>query len=155
MPAPTLAPSADKVAISETAGPLRVLSSNTTSNCQKRDAGAAPQSRQPAPHITPSPVLQCAQEPLPLAAAPRREDDQVVRVRGSVYQKLLLVGKGGSSKVYKVIAQDRQIYALKRIKLSGRDPESARGFVEEITLLKRLQGKRNIIQLVDAEVSAS
>ena len=46
----------------------------------------------------------------------------------------------------------RKIYALKRIRLSGHDGEAAQGFADEIQLLRRLQGKENIIQLIDAEV---
>jgi serine/threonine protein kinase len=34
----------------------------------------------------------------------------------------------------------------------GRDAEAAAGFVDEINLLKRLKGKPNIIQLIDAQV---
>ena len=44
------------------------------------------------------------------------------------------------------------MYALKRIRLTGLDTESAQGFVDEIHLLRRLKGKPSIIQLVDAEV---
>jgi hypothetical protein len=44
------------------------------------------------------------------------------------------------------------VYALKRIRLTGLDTESAQGFVDEIHLLRRLKGKPSIIQLVDAEV---
>jgi serine/threonine-protein kinase TTK/MPS1 len=51
-----------------------------------------------------------------------------------------------------VMAPNRKIYALKRIKLQGRDKEAAAGFIDEITLLQRLRGKMNIIQLLDAEV---
>ena len=51
-----------------------------------------------------------------------------------------------------VMAPNRKIYALKRIKLQGRDAEAATGFIDEITLLQALRGKQNIIQLVDAEV---
>eukprot|EP00891_Asterochloris_glomerata_P001090 jgi/Astpho2/1090/e_gw1.00019.25.1_t len=50
------------------------------------------------------------------------------------------------------MAPTRKIYALKRIKLQGRDREAASGFIDEITLLQRLQGCQNIIQLIDAEV---
>lgn len=53
---------------------------------------------------------------------------------------------------YQVMAPNRKIYALKRIKLQGRDKEAAAGFIDEITLLQRLRGKMNIIQLLDAEV---
>lgn len=53
------------------------------------------------------------------------------------------------------MAPNRKIFALKRIKLQGKDSEASRGFVDEITLLQRLRGKPNIIQLIDAEVSTS
>ena len=49
------------------------------------------------------------------------------------------------------MAPNRKIYALKRIKLQGRDAEAATGFIDEITLLQALKGKSNIIQLIDAE----
>ena len=51
------------------------------------------------------------------------------------------------------MAPNRKIFALKRIKLQGKDSEASKGFVDEITLLQRLRGKQNIIQLVDAEVT--
>ena len=53
---------------------------------------------------------------------------------------------------FQVMAPNRKIFALKRIKLQGKDSEASKGFVDEITLLQRLRGKQNIIQLVDAEV---
>jgi serine/threonine-protein kinase TTK/MPS1 len=50
------------------------------------------------------------------------------------------------------MAPNCKIYALKRIRLQGRDAEAAAGFVDEITILKRLRGRSNIIQLVDSQV---
>jgi serine/threonine-protein kinase TTK/MPS1 len=80
------------------------------------------------------------------------EDENSIVVKGIMYTKLECVGKGGSSKVYKVMAPNRKIFALKRIRFSGRDPEAASGFLDEITLLNRLRGASNIIQLIDSEV---
>ena len=54
--------------------------------------------------------------------------------------------------LWQVMAPNRKIFALKRIKLQGKDSEASKGFVDEITLLQRLRGKQNIIQLIDAEV---
>lgn len=51
------------------------------------------------------------------------------------------------------MAPSRKIYAIKRIRLEGRDTETAMGFIDEIRLLTRLRNQPNIIQLVDAEVS--
>lgn len=45
-----------------------------------------------------------------------------------------------------------KIYALKRIKLAGRDEEAASGFIDEINLLNSLRDKPNIIQLVESQV---
>lgn len=53
------------------------------------------------------------------------------------------------------MAPSRKIYALKRIRLAGRDREAAAGFIDEIALLNRLRGNANIIQLFDAEVTAN
>ncbi|GAX81238.1 hypothetical protein CEUSTIGMA_g8670.t1 [Chlamydomonas eustigma] len=88
-------------------------------------------------------------------AEPQRqamEDNQWVYVHGIRYQKLDCVGRGGSSKVFKVLACNRQIYALKRVRLANKDPEAIQGFIEEITLLKQLRNTPNIIQLVNAQV---
>jgi len=50
------------------------------------------------------------------------------------------------------MAPNRKIFALKRIRLNGRDSEAASGFLDEITLLTKLRGRSNIIQLIDSEV---
>lgn len=47
-----------------------------------------------------------------------------------------------------------KIYALKRIRLAGRDVEAASGFIDEINLLLRLRNKPNIIQLIDSQVGS-
>lgn len=36
--------------------------------------------------------------------------------------------------------------------MQGRDSEAASGFLDEITLLNKLKGRSNIIQLIDSEV---
>ncbi|PAN45473.1 hypothetical protein PAHAL_9G122000 [Panicum hallii] len=75
------------------------------------------------------------------------------KVNGKLYQKLGKIGSGGSSEVHKVISSDCIIYALKKIKLKGRDYPTAYGFCQEIGYLNKLKGKSNIIQLIDYEVT--
>ena len=82
----------------------------------------------------------------------KREDDQHIVVNGARYAKLECIGQGGTCKVYKVVSQKRKIMALKRIRLQGKQKETVDGFIDEIKLLKRLRGKDNIVQIVDAEV---
>ncbi|KAF3776546.1 Serine/threonine-protein kinase [Nymphaea thermarum] len=81
------------------------------------------------------------------------DPDVFFKVNGKHYQKLGKIGSGGSSEVYKVISSDCTIYALKKIKLKGRDYSTAYGFSQEIKYLNRLRGKKNIIQLIDYEVT--
>ncbi|XP_075650431.1 serine/threonine-protein kinase MPS1 isoform X3 [Castanea sativa] len=90
------------------------------------------------------------------ASAPRKrnyDQDLFFKVNGKLYQRLGKIGSGGSSEVHKVISSDCTIYALKKIKLKGRDYTTAFGFCQEIEYLNKLKGKNNIIQLIDYEVT--
>ncbi|GER49218.1 kinase family protein [Striga asiatica] len=82
------------------------------------------------------------------------DPDLFFKVNGKLYQRLGKIGSGGSSEVHKVISSDCTIYALKKIKLKGRDYATAYGFCQEIQYLNKLKGKNNIIQLIDYEVYA-
>ncbi|GMH21829.1 hypothetical protein Nepgr_023672 [Nepenthes gracilis] len=89
-------------------------------------------------------------------SAPRKKNydpDLFFKVNGKLYQRLGKIGSGGSSEVHKVISAECTIYALKKIKLKGRDYATAYGFCQEILYLNKLKGKSNIIQLVDYEVT--
>ncbi|XP_057974914.1 serine/threonine-protein kinase MPS1 isoform X2 [Malania oleifera] len=89
-------------------------------------------------------------------SAPRKRNydpDLFFKVNGKLYQRLGKIGSGGSSEVHKVISSDCIIYALKKIKLKGRDYATAYGFCQEIEYLNKLKGKSNIIQLIDFEVT--
>lgn len=89
----------------------------------------------------------------PSVARKRTYDPELFfKVNGKLYQRLGKIGSGGSSEVHKVISSDCTIYALKRIKLKGRDYATAYSFCQEIEYLNRLKGKNNIIQLIDYEV---
>jgi hypothetical protein len=79
----------------------------------------------------------------------------VVRVGPRSYLKLECIGKGGSSRVYRVLGEDLCSYALKRVRLSRMDAASVASYSNEIALLKRLAGRKHIIRLLDAEVNYS
>lgn len=124
---------------------------DTTPATKKPSECAPVDARTMAP---PPPIVPSGRQEGHASTSTRRivEDEGMVMVRGIRYTKLECVGKGGSSKVYKVMAPNKKIFALKRIRLNGRDSEAASGFLDEITLLTRLKGKSNIIQLIDSEV---
>ncbi|KAJ8903478.1 hypothetical protein NDN08_004585 [Rhodosorus marinus] len=78
--------------------------------------------------------------------------DSVVQVNDKQFLRLEMVGRGGSSKVYKVMGPDRKIYALKKVRIGKKDQSTISSYANEIKLLMRLRGKPHIVQLFDAEV---
>ncbi|KAI5073693.1 hypothetical protein GOP47_0011706 [Adiantum capillus-veneris] len=99
------------------------------------------------------PENQCIGGESSMQSRKQGENDHFVWVNRRRYQKLKKIGRGGSSEVFKVIDRDGNIYALKRIKLKGRDYATAYGFYQEIELLTKLQGKSYIIRLINHEVT--
>ena len=67
--------------------------------------------------------------------------------------RLEQIGRGGSSKVYKVLGSDMKVYALKRIRPQRMNRKTLSIFQNEINLMVKLKGKPNIIQLIDAEIN--
>jgi hypothetical protein len=76
-----------------------------------------------------------------------------IQVNGTPYMKLELVGRGGSSKVFKVLAMTGKIFAIKRVQLSGVDSSTVNGYLNEIALLKKLNSCDQIIKLYDSEIN--
>lgn len=70
------------------------------------------------------------------------------------YARLDMIGKGGSSRVYRVMNSANEIYAIKRVSLDKTDTETINGYMNEIALLKRLEGNGRIIRLIDSEVKS-
>ena len=53
-----------------------------------------------------------------LAVVLSARHDEELQVNGVPYNVLQIIGKGGSSKVYKVMCPDHKIFALKRVELA-------------------------------------
>ena len=79
-------------------------------------------------------------------------EDNIIKVHGSTYAKLGVIGKGGSCKVYRALSKKCSVVAIKRVKLAGMDAKAIEGYANEISLLKRLRGNPAIIQMYDSEV---
>ncbi|KAF9538307.1 Dual-specificity kinase, spindle pole body (SPB) duplication and spindle checkpoint function [Mortierella hygrophila] len=77
----------------------------------------------------------------------------VMMVNNRPYTKLAQVGKGGSSKVYKVLASNSRVLALKKVSFENADQSTINGYVNEIRLLRRMVNSSRIIRLWDAEVN--
>ena len=122
--------------------------------------------QQPLHYKTPSPV-----EAVPRTIAPssiktitsrtRHGEEQpfsqlistknFISVQNVTYLRLEEIGRGGSSKVYRILGPDHQLYALKKIKLKRLDAYSMAQYENEIDVLKKLQGNPFIIRLIASE----
>ena len=78
----------------------------------------------------------------------------MIQVNGVSYMKLDVIGKGGSSKVYRVMSSDAKIWAIKKVSLGSETlrQDTLNGYLNEIGLLKRLSSNPSIINLGDSEI---
>ncbi|KAK2465247.1 hypothetical protein APHAL10511_002601 [Amanita phalloides] len=92
-----------------------------------------------------------------LQAAPQPPPAQLNRhmvVNKKAYARLDMIGKGGSSRVFRVLNHTNELYAIKRVSLDKTDSDTMSSYMNEIALLKRLEGNSRIIRLIDSEVKA-
>jgi serine/threonine-protein kinase TTK/MPS1 len=74
-------------------------------------------------------------------------------VNGKIYTQIgQRLGKGGSSDVYQVMAENSRMFALKKVKLAGADEAAIMGYKGEIELLKKLKKEDRVVQLFDYQV---
>ncbi|RFU79357.1 ttk kinase [Trichoderma arundinaceum] len=88
------------------------------------------------------------------AAAPStKQRRNVLRVNGKTYTRLDCLGRGGSAKVYRVTAENGQMFALKRVALENADELTIKGYKGEIDLLGKLAGVDRVINLFTYEMN--
>ena len=63
-----------------------------------------------------------------------------------------MVGKGGSCKVYKVLTENNDVLALKQVNLKDLHKSQLQDYINEVKLLRKLQGKPGIIGFIDYEI---
>lgn len=76
-----------------------------------------------------------------------------IRVNGKQYKVLQVIGKGGSSKVFRVMDVNGELFALKKVSLKNLDEFTLQGYINEIELLGSFSGDEHIIKLVDSELN--
>ncbi|KAF7441432.1 negative regulator of the PHO system [Pyrenophora tritici-repentis] len=121
--------------------PLQALSANTP--------------RRPAPPPPPKmSVLETATAAAGAATTKTRERKKrsTLSVNGKHYSQMDRIGRGGSSAVYRVMAENFKLLALKRVKLEDADEAAVRGFKGEIDLLQKLKNVDRVVRLYDWEV---
>ena len=76
-----------------------------------------------------------------------------VIVNGKLFEIRGRIGRGGSSIVYRVMAENDKMFALKKVNLEDCNEDSIRGYKGEIELLKSLENEERVVRLFDYEVN--
>ena len=76
-----------------------------------------------------------------------------VIVNGKLFEIRGRIGRGGSSNVYRVMAENDKMFALKKVNLEDCNEDSVRGYKGEIELLKTLESEERVVRLFDYEVN--
>ncbi|KAM3126149.1 hypothetical protein CJJ07_001441 [Candidozyma auris] len=79
---------------------------------------------------------------------------KIIYVNNSQYEKLELIGRGGTSKVYKVRSlTSKKTYAIKKVAFDQFDESCVKGFKGEIDLLSKLRDQPRVVQLHDYAIN--
>lgn len=79
---------------------------------------------------------------------------KLIQINSDQYEKLELLGRGGSSKVYKVRSiTSKKVYAIKKVTFDQFDDSCVRGFKGEIDLLNKLKNDHRVVRLYDHTIS--
>lgn len=91
--------------------------------------------------------------PPPSAVLHKPAQEAILIINNKRYKVLKVLGKGGSSKVYEAVdEQKNNVVAIKRVDLSCADEQQTKGYINEINLLAKLQGEDRIVKLHDYEL---
>ncbi|KAI1007328.1 hypothetical protein K3495_g892 [Podosphaera aphanis] len=107
--------------------------------------------RRPAPPPPKMSILDAATSTAGAATATVKKNR--VKVNGKIFTRLDCIGRGGSSRVYRVMAENSKFFALKKVSLDDADESAVRGFKGEIDLLKKLEDVERVIRLYDFELN--
>ncbi|KFW12644.1 Dual specificity protein kinase TTK, partial [Eurypyga helias] len=79
---------------------------------------------------------------------------ECLAIKGRVYTVLKQIGSGGSSKVFQVLNEKKQLYAVKYVNLEEADQQTVESYKNEIALLSKLQQHSDkIIRLYGYEIT--
>ncbi|KAJ1659381.1 Serine/threonine kinase mps1 [Dispira simplex] len=131
--------------VKSSAFPSPPLSSRSAAHGAAPPAAVEAISLPPPTYVPPAVPVQAFLPPPP--------DRKHIYINGIPHVRLGLLGRGGSSKVYKVMSQSNQLLAVKKVALSKADPVTVKGYINEIELLQRLSHSEYIIRLVNSEIN--
>jgi serine/threonine-protein kinase TTK/MPS1 len=115
-------------------------------------SGNTPHRPAPAPPPKMS-VLDTATTTAGASVTKSKKKRSHIVVNGKIFTQMGKIGKGGSSDVYCVMAENYKMFALKRVKLDDCDETAVRGYKGEIDLLKSLTEVDRVVRLFDWELN--
>ncbi|KAJ5651923.1 hypothetical protein N7507_009349 [Penicillium longicatenatum] len=107
----------------------------------------------PAPPPPKMSVLETATATGGASTSQSRKKRTQVSINHKHFTRLDCIGRGGSSRVYRVMAENYKIFALKRVNLEDLDPLTLAGYKGEIDLLKKLENVERVVRLFDWELN--
>lgn len=114
----------------------------------------APRSQNTPHRVAPPPPKMSVLEAATSNAGSTRSKKKVAwSVNGKLFTRLDCIGRGGSSRVYRVMAENYKMFALKRVNLEEADAASIIGYKGEIDLLRRLENVERVVRLFDCEIN--
>ncbi|KAJ5624264.1 hypothetical protein N7510_000573 [Penicillium lagena] len=108
----------------------------------------------PAPPPPKMSVLETATATGGASTSQSRKKRTQVSINHKHFTRLDCIGRGGSSRVYRVMAENYKIFALKRVNLEDVDPLTLTGYKGEIDLLKKLENVDRVVRLFDWELNS-
>jgi serine/threonine-protein kinase TTK/MPS1 len=114
----------------------------------------APRSQNTPHRVAPPPPRMSVLEAATSNAGSTRSKKKIAwSVNGKLFTRLDCIGRGGSSRVYRVMAENYKMFALKRVNLEEADAASIIGYKGEIDLLRRLENVERVVRLFDYEIN--
>ncbi|XP_048209604.1 dual specificity protein kinase TTK isoform X2 [Perognathus longimembris pacificus] len=114
---------------------------------------------QACPSSTPYGQRTCFQQQVPATPLQHLQfsgssTNECISVKGKMYSILKQIGSGGSSKVFQVLNEKKQIYAIKYVSLEEAENQTIHSYRNEIAYLNKLQQHSDkIIRLFDYEIT--
>jgi len=134
---------------------LKMLADTPAKNAQPRQALAMRSINTPQRAAPPPPKMSVLDTVTTNAGAStvKKKKRTHITLNGKVYSLRGRLGKGGTSDVYRVMAENDKMFALKKVSLKDAAEDTIRGYKGEIDLLKKLENVERVVRLFDWEVN--
>ncbi|XP_072188266.1 dual specificity protein kinase TTK [Excalfactoria chinensis] len=106
------------------------------------------------PYFLPHTPATTFQTQMGLQVSASIPSNESIAIKGRVYTILKQIGSGGSSKVFQVLNEKKQLYAVKYVNLEEADQQTVESYKNEIAHLSKLQEHSDkIIRLYSYEIT--